>query len=135
MSAVYLPVGPGSGMTSAERADALDAEVWRLIRPESVQGANDSTHLYPRMVHPTTGQSAILGDTTENIPINEFVDLTVLLALLPDVPQAEKDGLVMFIDANRGGSIPFGQLIPSTSIQLTEAEAQADGWIEDTDEP
>jgi len=135
MSAVYLPVGPSSAMTSAERADALDAEVWRLIRPESVQGQNDSTHLYPRMVHPTTGQTAILGDTTENIPINEFVDLTVLLALLPDVPQAEKDGLVMFIDANRGGSIPFGQLIPSTSIQLTEAEAQADGWIEDTDEP
>lgn len=135
MSAVYLPVEPISEMTSAERADALDAEVWRLIRPESVQGPNDSTHLYPRMVHPITGQTAILGDTTENIPINEAVDLTVLLTLLPEVPQAEKDGLVMFIEANRGGSVPFGQLIPSTSTQLTEAEAQADGWIEDTDEP
>ena len=128
-------VEPTDKLTSAERADALDAEVWRLVRPQSVQSPNDSQYLYPRMTHPTTGQVAILGDTTENIQINEAVDLTVLLTLLPEVPQAEKDGLVMFIDANRGGSVPFGQLIPSTSTQLTESEAQAEGWIEDTDEP
>lgn len=135
MSAVYLPVEPIPGMTSSERADALDAEVWRLVRPASVQGPDDSTHLYPRMIHPDTGQVAILGDTTETIPINEAVDLTVLLSLLPEVPQAERDGLVMFINANRGGSVPFGQLIPSTSTQLTEVEAEAAGWIANTEEP
>jgi hypothetical protein len=72
---------------------------------------------------------AIVGDTTEEIYINPLVDLTNLLALLPEVPQAEKDGLVMFIDANRGGSVPFGQLIPSTSEQLTQVEAEALGWF------
>jgi len=87
------------------------------------------------MVHPTTGQVAILGDTTESIPINEDVDLTVLLSLLPEVPQEEKDGLVMYIDANRGGTVAFGQLIPSTSTQLTEIEALAQGWIEESNEP
>jgi len=135
MSAVYLPVEPMTGMTSAQRADALDAEVWRLVRPESVQGPDDTQHLYARMVHPTTGQVAILGDTTESIPINEDVDLTVLLSLLPEVPQEEKDGLVMYIDANRGGTVAFGQLIPSTSTQLTEIEALAQGWIEESNEP
>jgi hypothetical protein len=65
-------------------------------------------------------ESAIVGDTTEEVRISPEVDLTDMLALLPEVPQAEKDGLVMFIDANRGGSVPFGQLIPSTSTQLTE---------------
>ena len=135
MSAVYLPVEPMTGMTSAQRADALDAEVWRLVRPESVQGPDDTQHLYARMVHPTTGQVAILGDTTESIPINEDVDLTVLLSLLPEVPQEEKDGLVMYIDANRGGTVAFGQLIPSTSEQLTQEEAEALGWLPDPIEP
>ena len=37
----------------------------------------------------------------------------------------------MFIDANRGGTVPFGQLIPSTSEQLTEQEAEALGWFPD----
>jgi hypothetical protein len=72
---------------------------------------------------------AIVGDTTEQVRIHPDVDLTDLLALLPEVPQEEKDGLVMFIDANRGGSVPFGQLIPSTSTQLTKVEAEALGWF------
>jgi hypothetical protein len=74
---------------------------------------------------------AIVGDTTEEIYINPLVDLTELLALLPEVPQAEKDGLVAYIDANKGGSVPFSTLIPSSSNQLTQAEAEAAGWFPD----
>ena len=132
MATVYLPVEPIEGMTSAERAEALDAEVWRLRRPLSVQSPQDITkYYYPRTTHPDTGEVAIIGDTTEQVRIHQDVDLTDLLALLPEVPQAEKDGLVMFIDANKGSSVPFGQLIPSTSTQLTEEEARALGWIPD----
>ena len=132
MTTVYLPVEATiPGMTSAERAEAIDAEVWRLVRPASVQLPQDTKYIYPRITHPETGQVAIVGDTTEMIRIHPDVDLTDLLALLPEVPQAEKDGLVMFIDANRGGSVPFGQLIPSTSTQLTQGEAEAEGWFPD----
>ena len=133
MSIVYLPVEATiPGMTSAERAEAIDAEVWALRRPDSVRSPQDITrYYYPRITHPTTGQVAIVGQTDENVRIHPDVDLTKLLALLPEVPQAEKDGLVMFIDANRGGSVPFGQLIPSTSTQLTEVEAEAEGWFPD----
>jgi len=92
-------------------------------------------YYYPRITHPTTGQVAIVGDTTEEVRISPEVDLTNMLALLPEVPQEEKDGLVMFIDANRGGSVPFGQLIPSTSEQLTQEEAEALGWLPDPIEP
>ena len=130
MATVYLPVEPQLGMTSAERAEALDAEVWRLRRPLSLQSPQDVTkYYYPRITHPDTAQVAMVGDTTEEVYINPAVDLTNMLALLPEVPQEEKDGLVMFIDANKGGSVPFGQLIPSTSTQLTEEEARALGWI------
>ena len=133
MSTVYLPVEATiPGMTSAERAEAIDAEVWALCRPYSIRVENEVTkYYYWRTTHPTTGEVAIIGDTTEEIYINPLVDLTELLALLPEVPQAEKDGLVMFIDANRGGTVPFGQLIPSTSTQLTEVEAEAEGWLPD----
>lgn len=136
MATVYLPVQETiQDMTSAERAEAIDREVWRLRRPLSVQSPNDITQFYyPRITHPETGQVAIVGDTTENVRIHPDVDLTNLLELLPEVPQAEKDGLVMFIDANRGGSVPFGQLIPSTSEQLTQVEAEAAGWFP-SDEP
>jgi hypothetical protein len=131
MATVYLPVEATiPGMTSAERAEAIDREVWRLRRPLSVQSPNDITQFYyPRITHPTTGQVAIVGQTDEQIYINPLVDLTELLALMPEVPQEEKDGLVMYIDANRGGTVPFGQLIPSTSTQLTEVEAIFLGWL------
>jgi hypothetical protein len=136
MATVYLPVEPIEGMDSATRAEALDAEVWRLRRPLSLQSPQDITkYYYPRITHPTTGQVAIVGDTTEEVRISPDVDLTNMLELLPEVPQAEKDGLVMFIDANRGGSVPFGQLIPSTSTQLTQVEAEAEGWFPDPIEP
>jgi len=133
MATVYLPVEETiEGMTSAERAEAIDREVWRLRRPLSVQSPNDITQFYyPRITHPETGQVAIVGQTDEEVRIHPDVDLTELLALLPEVPQEEKDGLVMFIDANRGGTVPFGQLIPSTSTQLTQVEAEAAGWFPD----
>jgi len=133
MATVYLPVEATiPGMTSAERAEAIDAEVWALRRPDSLRSPQDITrYYYPRITHPTTGQVAIVGQTDEEVRIHPDVDLTNLLALLPEVPQAEKDGLVMFIDANRGGTVPFGQLIPSTSTQLTEVEAEAEGWFPD----
>ena len=136
MSTVYLPVKPIEGMDSEQRAEALDAEVWRLRRPLSLQRPQDVTkYYYPRITHPDTGQVAIVGDTTEEVYINPAVDLTNMLALLPEVPQVEKDGLVMLVDANKGDSVPFGQLIPSTSEQLTEVEAKALGWLPDPIDP
>jgi hypothetical protein len=91
MATVYLPVEPQLDMTSAERAEAIDREVWRLRRPLSVQSPNDVTQFYyPRITHPTTGEVAVVGDTTEQVKIHPDVDLTDLLALLPEVPQEEK---------------------------------------------
>ena len=78
MATVYLPVEATiPGMTSAERAEAIDKEVWRLRRPLSVQSPQDVTqYYYPRITHPTTGQVAIVGDTDEQVKIHPDVDLT-----------------------------------------------------------
>ena len=131
MSVVYLPVEAQGGLTSPERAHDIDAQVWCIIRPASVQLPQDTKYLYVRITHPTTGQVAVVGETTEVIPVHPDVDLSELLALLPEVPQAEKDQLVAYIEANRGGSVIFGNLIPSTATQLTYEEADAAGWFPD----
>lgn len=129
MAVVYLPVEPQLNMTSAERADALNTEVYRLMRPTSIKHPMDVTAtMYPDWPNEITGQHALIGDTADMIYVDPAVDLTELLALMPEVPQAEKDMLLAYIDANRGASIPFGSLIPSTSTQLTEEEAIAAGW-------
>lgn len=132
MAKVYLPVEPTADMTSEERAKAINAEVWSLRRPDSVKSPQDITrYYYPTITHPTTGQWAVVGDTEEQVKIHPAVDMTAMIALMPEVPQAEKDQLVAYIDANRGGTVPFGTFIPSSSTQLTEAEADAAGWFPD----
>jgi hypothetical protein len=136
MATIYLPVEPQLGMTSAERAKAINAEVWSLRRPDSVKSPNDVTlYYYSTVTHPTTSQMAIIGDDEEQIKVHPSVDLTQLIDLMPEVPQAEKDQLVAYIEANKGGTVPFAALIPSSSTKLTEAEADAAGWFPDPDTP
>jgi hypothetical protein len=72
--------------------------------------------------------AAIVGETTEQVYISPEVDLTDLLAILPNVTDAEKALLTAYVEANKGGYVPFSTLIPPSSIQLTEAEAIAQGW-------
>lgn len=130
MSIVYLPVdGIPDEMTSAEQALAIDEQCWNLYRPASIQDPNDATRqLFPMVTRESDGMVAIVGETTEPVYISPEVDLTELIALLPNVPQAELDMLVLYVDMNKGGYVPFESLIPSTSEQLTEAEAVAAGW-------
>ena len=127
MTYLMLPVEPIEGMTSEERAVALDTEIWRLIRPADIQFPGEVTQtLWGHVYNETEAGFWVVAE--EQIYISPEVDLTNLLALLPEVPQVEKDALVAYIDANRGGYVPFSNLIPSTSTQLTEAEAVALGW-------
>lgn len=129
MSVVYLPVEPQLGMTSAERAVALNMEVFRLMLPVSVRNPNDiMLYQYTDYKNENSEQHALVADTTDVIYISPEVDLTELLALLPEVPQTEKDLLVTYIEINKGDYVPFENLVPSTSVQLTEAEAVAAGW-------
>ena len=132
MATVYLPVEARDGKTSAERAEAINAEIWHLRRPAQHISPQDVTrYYYGTITHPTTGQMAIVGDTDEQVKIHQDVDMTVMLTLMPEVPQAEQDQLVAYIDANRGGTVAFSTFIPSSSPQLTEAEADAAGWFPD----
>jgi len=129
MSIVYLPVEPIEGMTSGEHAIAIDEQCWNLYRPASIQSPNDITRqLFPISIRPSDDMAAIVGETTEQVYISPEVDLTELLAILPNVSDEEKELLSLYVEANKGGYVPFENLIPPSSVQLTEAEAIAEGW-------
>ena len=64
-----------------------------------------------------------------------MVDLTEFLAILPNVSDEEKAALVLYVEANKGNFVPFETLIPPSSIQLTEAEAIAEGWPDPNADP
>jgi len=129
MSIVYLPVEPMEGSTSNEHAIAIDEQCWNLYRPASIQSPNDITRqLFPISIRPSDDMAAIVGETTEQVYISPEVDLTELLAILPNVSDEEKELLSLYVEANKGGYVPFENLIPPSSVQLTEAEAIAEGW-------
>jgi hypothetical protein len=129
MSTVYLPVEPMEGSTSNEHAIAIDEQCWNLYRPASIQSPNDITRqLFPISIRESDDMAAIVGETTEQVYISPEVDLTELLAILPNVTDEEKALLSAYVEANKGGYVPFENLIPPSSVQLTEAEAIAEGW-------
>jgi len=130
MSKIYLPVQPTEDMTSEERAIAINTEVYNLRCPESVKQAGDVRLMYyGTITHPLTTQVALTTDSEDMIYVHPAVDITIMLSLMPEIPQNEKDQLSAYIDANRGGSVPFGTFIPTTSEQLTEEEAELAGWF------
>ena len=136
MSVVYLPVEPMEGYTSNEHAIAIDEQCWNLYRPASIQSPNDITRqLFPISIRPSDDMAAIVGETTEQVYISPEVDLTVLLSILPNVTDEEKALLSAYIEANKGGYVPFENLIPPSSVQLTEAEAIAEGWPDPNVDP
>jgi len=129
MSTVYLPVEPMEGSTSNEHAIAINEQCWNLYRPASIQSPNDITRqLFPISIRESDEMAAIVGETTEQVYISPEVDLTVLLSILPNVTDEEKALLTAYVEANKGGYVPFENLIPPSSVQLTEAEAIAEGW-------
>ena len=129
MATVYLPVEPVDGSTSNEHAIAINKQCWDLYRPASIQSPDDVTsQLFPISIRESDEMAAIVGETTEQVYISPLVDLTEFLAILPNVTDEEKALLTAYVEANKGGYVPFENLIPPSSIRLTEAEAIAEGW-------
>ena len=121
---VFLCTGCGIG-------DAVDVD--EVIEAADEQGcAATLTH---ECLCAPEGLEAITASVSENELNGILVAACSERAKTEEFASLTKDGLVMFIDANRGGSVPFGQLIPSTSEQLTQQEAEALGWFPDPIEP
>lgn len=135
MSVIYLPAVASSGLTSAQVADKMSEELWRLQRPSSIQSSKDTRYLYPRVVHPVTKQVALIADSEDLIKVHADADSTNLLSSFSEASKSEKATMDSYIQSNLDGKITLGSLIPSSSTQLTESEADAAGWIPDSEVP
>ena len=138
MNAQYIKVLPQAGLTSEERAIAISRELFRIQRPIDQQ--NDATlYLFGWIKHPTkdstyqdTVNAALQIDTNQVIYVHPDNDLTNLIALFPELSQAEKDGLAAFIESQQ--MFLFKYIIPSDVTVFTEAEMKAAGWLPDPEE-
>jgi hypothetical protein len=138
MNAQYIKVLPQAGLTSEQRAVAISRELFRIQRPINQQ--NDATlYLFGWIKHPAkdpnyidTVNAALQIDTNQVIYVHPDNDLTNLIALFPELSQAEKDGLAAFIESQQ--MFLFKYIIPSDVTVFTEAEMKAAGWLPDPEE-
>ena len=135
MNAQYIKVLPQAGLTSEQRAIAISRELFRVQRPINQQ--NDATlYLFGWVKHPTkdptytdTVNVALQIDTNQVIYVHPDNDLTNLIALFPELSQAEKDGLAAFIESQQ--MFLFKYIIPSDVNVFTESEMKQAGWFPD----
>ena len=140
INAQYIKVLPQGGITSQQRAEAISYELWAISRPPAVRNPEDvTTYLFGWIKHPTkdpnytdTVNAALQIDTNQVIYVHPDNDLTNLIALFPELSQAEKDGLAAFIESQQ--MFLFKYIIPSDVTVFTEAEMKAAGWLPDPEE-
>ena len=133
----YIKVLPQAGLTSYERAEQISSELWAISRPPAIRNTNDVTaYMFGWVKHPTQDpayvevvDTALDVDTAYNIIVHPDNNLTNLIALFPELSQAEKDGLAAFIESQQ--SFPFGAIVPSDVTLFTYEEMKDSGWFPD----
>ena len=138
MNAQYIKVLPQAGLTSEERAIAISRELFRIQRPIDQQ--NDATlYLFGWIKHPTkdpnyidTVNAALQIDTNQVIYVHPDNNLTNLIALFPELSQAEKDALVSYIESS--ASFEFRYIVPSGVTIYSEEQIKKDGWLPEPEE-
>ena len=125
---VYLPVQPRINLTSHQRAVGISVELYNLKQPKHLQEPGQvTTQLLPVVQHPTTGQSACIADDGLTIEVHPERDVTALVSLFPQLSTDERATMTYYISTSP--VVVFSYLMPSDSEVLTEAEAEAAGWI------
>lgn len=127
-----LLIAPIQGMTATQRAEAISYELWAIARPPQVRQPEDTAYLFAWHTHPTTGQCVLQSITDYIIKVHPQNNLTNLIALFPDLSEGEKTALAGYITSSQ--QFAFGNIIPSNSTTLTDAEMQEGGWYEQINE-
>jgi hypothetical protein len=134
----YIKVIPQAGLTSGQRSIAITRELFRIQRPIDQQ--NDATlYLFGWVKHPTQDQNYTdVVDTALQVDVNQIIyvhpenNLTNLIALFPELSQAESDGLAAFIESQQ--SFPFQYIIPSDVTVFTYQQMKDAGWFPEIEE-
>ncbi len=131
----YIKVLPQAGLTSEQRAEAISYELWAISRPPAIRNPNDvTTYLFGWVKHPTQDpaytevvNTALDVDLNYNIIVHPENNLTNLIALFPELSQAEKDALAAFIESQQ--SFEFRYIVPSGVTIYTRQQMEDNGWF------
>jgi len=131
----YIKVTPQAGLTSAQRADAISRELWAISRPPQLRSESDVTaYMFGLVKHPTQDanyievvDTALEVDTEYTIYVHPENNLTNLIALFPELSEAEKNGLSAYITNSQ--SFPFGNIVPSDVTVFSYEHMKEAGWF------
>jgi hypothetical protein len=131
----YIKVLPQAGLTSEQRAEAISYELWAISRPPAIRNPNDvTTYLFGWVKHPTQDpayqevvNTALDVELDYNIIVHPENNLTNLIALFPELSQAEKDGLAAFIESQQ--SFEFRYIVPGGVTVYTKQQMEENGWF------
>jgi hypothetical protein len=133
----FIKVLPQGGLTSAQRAEAISYELWAISRPLAIRNPNDVTaymfgwvkHLTQDPAYTDVVDTALDVELDYNVIVHPENNLTNLIALFPELSQAEKDGLTAFIESQQ--SFPFQYIIPQDTTVFTYQQMKDSGWFPD----
>ncbi|MCH8490026.1 MAG: hypothetical protein LAT81_08875 [Oceanicaulis sp.] len=118
---MFIKILPITNYTAADRVKAFSAGLFEISRPKQIRSANDvSNYLFGWQLHPTKDEAVLIADPSYIIRVHPQNDLTELLALLPDLLEAEKSSIAAFISQSQ--SFPFGLILPGITEYLSEQE-------------
>jgi hypothetical protein len=121
MASLNLQILPTQGMTAAERAEAISAELFAISRPLPVREAEDvSQYLFGWIAHPTEDKAVLQCIEGYVINVHPQKNINNLVALFPELTPAEVAQLTGYI--NSVSSFEFQHVLPSNAVILTEQE-------------
>ena len=131
----YIKVLPQAALTSEQRAEAISYELWAISRPPAIRNQNDvTTYLFGWVKHLTQDptytefvNTALEVELDYNIIVHPENNLTNLIALFPELSQAERDGLSGFIESQQ--SFEFRYIVPGGVTIYTRQQMEENGWF------
>jgi hypothetical protein len=121
----YIIISEISPMTSEQRCIGFSRELFKISRP--VSDEQDTTEfLFGWIVHPTTGQYAMIVDLDAIIPVHPDKDLSTIISMLNPIASQEE---VATIVSNIGTTVRFQDLLPSYVIISEGSDLEAEGWF------
>lgn len=127
----YIIVQPEGGLDSLTRTQSISEQLYYISVPAAVRADYYiSRYVFGWIQHPEEDLYALqISDLDYEIYVHPDNDLTELLALFPEVSEAEKAQLSAYIESEKERRFPFQNIIPSTATVRDEAYMDAQGWF------
>ena len=109
-------------------AKDISEKLYELSRPPQVRDASDVSSYMFGWVENDLNEFVLLFDDEATMPIHQQADVQPLIDVMSHVPEAERTALAAYITSKIGDRIEMSNLIPSTAVELTEAQMYEQGF-------